>query len=163
MRILQRRRRQILEFSFPGDFFGFDATTQHRLAVEAVSDGTVIARYSARGVERLFVANPALVEEFSEIALESLNRMQTRVLSLGRMTARERVGEFLIEMTERSPGRRADSVALRMSRYDIADYLALSVETVSRALTALRMAGAIALPTTRQVQIADREALVEAM
>ena len=156
-------RRQILAFLFPGDFFGFAARTQHRVAVEAVSDGTIVARYSARGIEGLFATSPGLVEEFSEIALESLRGMQTRMLSLGRMTARERVCEFLIEMNGRSPGRCADSVALRMSRYDIADYLALSVETVSLALTDLRLAGAIAMPTTRQVQIADREALVDAV
>ena len=89
--------------------------------------------------------------------------MQARVLSLARMTARERVCSFLIEMNGRSPGRRANSVALRMSRCDIADYPALSVETVSRALTDLRLGGAIALPTARQVQIADREALGEAL
>jgi len=53
-------RRQILAFLFPGDFFSFARRTQHRLAVEAVSDGTVVARYSARGIERLFAANPGL-------------------------------------------------------------------------------------------------------
>ena len=148
---------------FPVDFFGFPARTQHRVAVEAVSDDTIVARYSVPGIERLFDANAGLVEEFSEIAFESLSRMQERVLTMGRMKARERVCRFLIEMIERSPGPRADSIALPMSRYDIADYLALSVETVSRALTDLHLAGTIALPTTRQVQIANRDALLEAV
>src|SRR5258705_1195079 len=75
-------RRQILAFLFPGDFFGSAARTQRRLAVEAVTDSTVVARYSARGIERLFAANPGLVEEFSEIAFESLSGMQERVLTL---------------------------------------------------------------------------------
>src|SRR5262245_27011297 len=123
-------RRQILAFLLPGDFFGFAVGLRYRYAVESVSDGTVVARFAVRDIETLFAASP--IEEFSRIALESLSRMQARLLSLGRMTAREKVCSFLLEMNRRSPGRSADSVALPMSRRDIADYLALSVETVSR-------------------------------
>ena len=80
------------------------------------------------------------------------------MLILGRATAQEKVGSFLIEMAERLSGA-TDAVALPMSRYDIADYLALSVETVSRALTDLRHRKAIVLTGAHHVKILDRGAL----
>jgi CRP-like cAMP-binding protein len=154
-------RRQILAFLLPGDFFGFAVADQHHFSVEAVVEGTVIARYPGDRVEALVAANPGLGERIRRMAFESMARMQARMLSLGRMTARERVVSFLVEMAGRSGAGAAEEVVLHMSRYDVADYLALSVETVSRTLTSLRQRGAITLANTHQVRISDREALAE--
>lgn len=73
--------------------------------------------------------------------------------------AQERIAAFLLEMAARAPG--ADSVELPMSRQDIADYLGLTIETVSRTLTQLEAEAAIALPTSRRVVLRNRSALRE--
>jgi CRP/FNR family transcriptional regulator, nitrogen fixation regulation protein len=80
---------------------------------------------------------------------------------LGRITALEKVGSFILEMATRLSRERGNSIALPMSRYDIADYLAVSVETVSRALTYLKQRGVIKLSGARLVWIVDRDALKE--
>lgn len=156
-------RRQIVDFLLPGDFFGFTARDRHIFAVEAVSDGTVIARYPRRRAEMIAASDPELARLLRDMAFAAISRLQARILILGRTTAIEKVGAFLVEMAERLPDGTAEVVALPMSRYDIADYLALSVETVSRALTDLRHSGAITLAKTRRVRINDRAALAEAV
>lgn len=80
---------------------------------------------------------------------------------LGRTTAREKVGAFLIEMASRCSDGAAEVVLLPMPPYDTADYLAVTVETVSRSLTDLKHRGSISLTHTRQVKIVDRAALTE--
>jgi hypothetical protein len=80
---------------------------------------------------------------------------------LGRTTAEQKVGSFLLYMQERVGSGVADRLALPVSRYDIADYLALSVETVSRSLTGLKDRGVIALSGPREIRIIDRDALAD--
>jgi CRP/FNR family nitrogen fixation transcriptional regulator len=88
-----------------------------------------------------------------------MSRLQSQLLIVGRVTAPEKVGSFLLDMAGRlSPGH-PDNVMLPVSRYDIADYLAVSVETVSRSLTDLKHRGVIAFSGTRSVRIVDRGAL----
>jgi CRP/FNR family nitrogen fixation transcriptional regulator len=93
------------------------------------------------------------------LAFEAISRSQARMLILGSRSALQKVGSFLVEMAERSPHGATEVIVLPMSRYDIADYLALSVETVSRALTDWRQRGMIALSGTHEVTIVDRGAL----
>jgi CRP/FNR family transcriptional regulator, nitrogen fixation regulation protein len=84
--------------------------------------------------------------------------LQARILLLGHITARKKISVFLLEMFERlSDGR--DKIILPMSRYDVADYLTISVETVSRTFTAMRRRGTIRLVGTRCVQLLDRDTL----
>jgi CRP-like cAMP-binding protein len=90
---------------------------------------------------------------------DAVSRMQELLLILGRTTARKKVGSFLLKMMERCSKQPADRVLLPTSRYDIADYLAISVETVSRSLTELKHRGLIALAGPRRVQIVDRHGL----
>src|ERR1700722_3848665 len=85
--------------------------------------------------------------------------MQTQLLILGRITASEKVGSFIIEMAARLSEEESDQIALPVSRYDIADYLGISVETVSRALSDLKQRGAIRLSGTRTVSIIHRDLL----
>ena len=75
-------------------------------------------------------------------------------------TAQERVAGFLLEMADRAPAR--NEVELPMSRQDIADYLGLTIETVSRTLTHLENSAAIALPTSRRIVLRNRAALAAA-
>jgi CRP/FNR family transcriptional regulator, nitrogen fixation regulation protein len=154
-------KRQIVDLLLPGDAFGFGVRGKHHFAVEAVIDGTVIARYPRYRVEALAEADPRIARELRDATCEAMSRLHALILNLGRTTAEEKVGYFLVRMAERLSGGPADRVVLPMSREDIADYLALSVETVSRSLTQLKRRGVIRLTGTRQIRILDRTALTE--
>ena len=149
-------RRRIVDFLLPGDFFGFTALSHHHFSVEAVLEDTMIASYARDPLEALALTDPRLGRTLSAIACSVITRLQSRILIFGGVTAQAKVALFLREMAARSQAETADQVfLLPMSRYDIADYLALSVETVSRALTRLRRCGAIALVGRNGVRIAD--------
>jgi CRP-like cAMP-binding protein len=157
--ILSGGRRQIVDLLLPGNFFAGSDHENHDFAIEAVMEGTVVIGYPRRRAEKLAEHNPQLTREIQEIALETISRLQEQLLILGRTTALEKVGCFLLLMAERLSAGGADRVHLPISRYDIADYLALSVETVSRSLTDLKHRGMISLAGTRQVRIVNRSAL----
>lgn len=151
-------RRQIVDFLLPGDYFGFAFRVEHSFTVEAIVDDTLVARYPRARLDGLVDTDPKLGRLIHDVTAAEIARLQARILLLGRITAREKVNGFLLEMTERlSDG--PDRLVLPMSRYDVADYLAMSVETVSRALTALKQHGTIKLAGTRRVQLVDRDAL----
>lgn len=152
-------RRQIVDLLLPGDFFGFTRGDEHLSTVEAAVAGTVIAGYPRRRIEMEADADPRLSREIRQIALDALSRMQGQLQILGRITVPEKVGSFILAMGERLTDSPDDSVALPFSRYDIADYLAVSVETVSRSLTDLKRRGLIKFTGTRVVRIVDRKAL----
>jgi CRP-like cAMP-binding protein len=152
-------RRQIVELLLPGDFFGFCARNEYDFSVEAVAEGTRIACYPRQRIEAAAERDPALARELRMLAFEAISRSQAQLLIVGRLTATEKVGGFLLAMSGRLSVGPADVVALPISRYDIADYLAISVETVSRSLTELRRRGLIAFTGTRRVRIIDRHSL----
>ena len=152
-------RRHIVDFFLPGDLFGFGASGGRHFCVEALAPGTFVARYPRRSAERLADSDPEIARNIREVAFESISRLQRRTVTLGRSSALAKVSTFLLEMADRNHTRQTHTVLLPMSRYDIADYLAMAVETVSRTLTQLRGRHAIAFPAVRQVQICDRGAL----
>jgi CRP/FNR family nitrogen fixation transcriptional regulator len=152
-------RRQIVEFLLPGDLFGFDASARHECSVECIVTNTRVVRYQRPQMEFLMEADPHLARRVCEIAFSSMHRMQSRIILLGRSRAIERVCGFLMEMAHRVQIESEGTVALPMSRYDIADYLAVAVETVSRSLTTLRSERVIAFCDTRHFRIIDRPAL----
>jgi CRP/FNR family nitrogen fixation transcriptional regulator len=152
-------RRQIVDLLLPGDFFGCTALDEYDSAVEAISVDTTVTSYPRRRVEALADSEPRLAREIRMLVLEAMSRLQSQLLIVGRVKAPEKVGSFLLDMAGRlSPGH-PDNVILPVSRYDIADYLAVSVETVSRSLTDLKHRGVIAVSGTRSVRIVDRDAL----
>jgi CRP-like cAMP-binding protein len=152
-------RRQILEFLLPGDLFGFDLSLSERVVADAVVEGTLVARYPRRSLESLAESDPRVSRELRLMVFGAIARLQERIVILGRATARAKVAAFLLEMSRRSAQQRRDQVELPMSRYDIADYLALAVETVSRTLTELKRSGIITLLSKRQVCIINRAQL----
>jgi CRP-like cAMP-binding protein len=156
--LLSDGRRRIVDFLLPGDFFGFSIKPERFFDVEAVVE-TSVACYPRQRMEMLADSNPEVARRIREKAFESISRLQSRLLILGRVTAIEKVSAFLMELAERSSRGGDRVVILQMSRYDIADYLALSVETVSRSLTDLQNRGAIVLLGKHRVQIADPAAL----
>ena len=159
--LLADGRRHIIAFLMPGDFFGFTPRDAHQFSVEAVVDDTVVAHYPLQRVEQIADANSRLGRRLREMAFDAASRSQARSLILGRLSALERVGLFLLEMGQRSTDASGTAILLPMSRYDIADYLGLSSETVCRVLTDLKDRGAIAFTGAHRVRIIDPRALSE--
>jgi CRP/FNR family nitrogen fixation transcriptional regulator len=152
-------RRQIVDLLLPRDFFGLISHEHYEFTAEAVAEGTTVARYDRRRIELMAQSDPELARELRLVALQTLSRIQMQLLIMGRITALEKVSSFVLAMAARISSDSSNKVVLPVSRYDIADYLAVSVETVSRSLTNLRQRGLIALSGTRTVRIVDRDAL----
>ena len=156
-KLLGDGRRQIEAFCLPGDVFGWEATQRHRFSAEAVSDCKVVR--IKRSILFARAADDAeLAHALWALTAAQLHRAQDHLLVLGRKNAQERVASFLLDLAGRSEAD-ANEVILPMSRQDIADYLGLTIETVSRALTHLEEKAAIALPSSRRVVLRDRNAL----
>jgi CRP/FNR family nitrogen fixation transcriptional regulator len=159
--VLPRGRRQILDLLLPNDFLGCSPYSPHYCTLEAVVSDTVVACYPRKSVEALARNNPEIGSQVQAMERDAVSRMQELILILGRTTAREKVGAFLLNMEERTSKLPTDRLLLLTSRYDIAEYLALSVETVSRSLTDLSHEGLISLAGPRRVKIMDRQRLEE--
>ncbi len=154
-RLLRDGRRQIDAFHFAGEAFGFEAGDIHRTTAEAVGDVAVrIVR--RRALSDLAARDGDVARKLYQVTIAGLQRSQDHVLMLGRRSACERVAGLLLLLADRKGEAAFD---LPMSRQDMADYLGLTIETVSRTLTAFLQEGLIALPTVRHVELLDRPAL----
>lgn len=154
-------RRQIMDLLLPNDFFRCAPDWRHQCMIEAVVNDTAIACYPRRRAEALADSDASVGRQLSKMAFDAISRSQELILILGRTTAREKVASFLLKMMERTAKQSADRLALLASRYEIADYLALSVETVSRSMTDLKDRGLIAMAGPRSVRIIDQQGLEE--
>lgn len=155
-RLLRDGRRQIDEFHFAGDYFGLEAGDLHRVTAEAMTDTTV--RMVRRGaLSDLAARRSDVAKALFRLTVAGLRRSQDHVLMLGRKSACERVVGLLIDLAERVGAH--EELDVPMSRQDMADYLGLTIETVSRTLTQLQADGVIALPSTRHIVLKDRAAL----
>lgn len=148
-------RRQVIDFLMPGDVFGFWSREAHRFTGETITDKTTVARYPRRRITRLAESEPDVAREMHQLALEAIDRLQRRMALLAKASALERVSGFLLQMAARSKADGKTCIAFPMSRYDIADYLALAVETVSRTLTTLRLRHVIVFTAARSLRIVD--------
>jgi CRP-like cAMP-binding protein len=154
-RMLDDGRRQISAFYLPGDIFGVEAGNEHVSSAEAVTDAQVLV------VKRSSVLARAehereLSRQLWTLTVRELQRAQQHSLVLIK-NAEERVAGFLLEMAGRSPSNAA--IELPMSRQDIADYLGLTIETVSRTITQLVQSGTITLETSRRIAFRNCAAL----
>jgi CRP-like cAMP-binding protein len=154
-RILADGRRQIGGFHLPGDVFGLETGEQHRLSAEAVTESKVLV-VKRSTLMALAARDNDVSRDLWRLTGSELARAQDQILLLAK-TAQERVAAFLLEMAERRPS--AHAVELPMSRQDIADYLGLTIETVSRTLTALENEAAIELANSRRIVLRNRPAL----
>lgn len=144
-------RRQISAFHFAGEVFGFEAGKEHHFYAESI-DGAGIRVLRPSGGDHL-------ADNLLPLALRSLTRAQEHLLVLGRQNASERMAAFLMDLAERQESDRI--VDLPMQRSDIADYLGLTFETVSRILRKLKDANIVRLPSTKQVEVLDFAALAD--
>ena len=157
-KLLSDGRRQIGAFHLAGDIFGLENGSEHRFTAEAIVDTTV--RLVKRQSLELVAENDAVVaRNLLSMTTNNLQHAEDHMLLLGRKTSLERVAAFLLEMDKRLTA--ADIMALPMSRRDIADYLGLTLETVSRALSRLHELGVIGFigNTQRQIVLLDRNQL----
>jgi CRP/FNR family transcriptional regulator, nitrogen fixation regulation protein len=143
VKLLEDGRRQVIEFLLPGDHIGFDLLPEHEFSAEAVTD-TTLKSYSRRRVEALAEQNQGVARRLRDQTARDLRRAQSRIVSLGRKSAAERIAGFLVEMAERTRGTGA-ALNLPMARADIADHLGLTAETVCRTLTRLKQTNTIAV------------------
>jgi CRP/FNR family transcriptional regulator, nitrogen fixation regulation protein len=155
-RFLSDGRRQIDAFHREGDVFGFEAGADHRMAAEAVTDCSIVA-YRRRGLEAIVAQDDRLSRWFFSHAMTSMANAREHSLLLGRASAAQKIAAFLEETAQR--GDSGGVIDLVMSRQDIADYLGLTIETVSRTLSQLDRDGVIGLPSARRVLVKDRRAL----
>jgi len=155
-KILNDGRRQIGGFYLPGDIFGLQFADDHVFSAEAITDAKVLV-VKRSALTALAARDGNVARELFDLSNRELRRMQNRVLLLVK-SAQERVASFLLEMAERASA--GNVVELPMSRQDIADYLGLTIETVSRTLTCLENSAAIKLPTSRRIVLHNHSALI---
>ena len=153
-KILSDGRRQVGGFYLPGDIFGLEFADEHTLSAEAIT-GCKLLVVKRSALNALAGRDASVARQLFALTGHELRRVQDRILLLIKC-ARERVASFLLEMAERVSG---NSIDLPMSRQDIADYLGLTIETVSRTLTSLECAAAIEVPTSRRIVLRNRSAL----
>ncbi|RXH15252.1 helix-turn-helix domain-containing protein [Bradyrhizobium guangzhouense] len=157
-KLLSDGRRQIGAFHLTGDIFGLENGSEHRFTAEAIVDTTVrlVKRHS---LELVAESDAMVARNLLSMTTNNLQHAEDHMLLLGRKTSLERVAAFLLEMDKRLAA--ADVMALPMSRRDIADYLGLTLETVSRALSRLHELGIIGFigNTQRQIVLVDRHGL----
>jgi CRP/FNR family transcriptional regulator len=140
-RTLSDGRRAIIGFLYPGDLLGVSFQNRHLFTAEAVTN-TVVRRFPLGRFNSLVHQSPALRLQLLALLCDEISAAQNQILLLGRRSAEERVVSFLLEVRRRSAAE-AD-IELPMSRLDIADYLGLTMETVSRMMTSLCRRGLIA-------------------
>jgi CRP/FNR family transcriptional regulator, nitrogen fixation regulation protein len=160
-KLLPDGRRQIGAFHLPGDIFGLENADFHRFTAEAIVD-TTVRLVKRRSLERVAKTDPAILRSLRTMTSASLEHVENHVLLLGRTTARERVATFLMEMNGRLTS--AGVIALPMNRRDIADYLGLTLETVSRMFSAFERKGYLRFlndPRQRQIVVLNAACLTK--
>ncbi len=153
-------RRQITGFLLPGDYLGLADDETYSATVEAVVP-SALCSFPVREMERLVEAHPKLKDRLFGFTRAALRQARENQLILGRLAPVEKLAAFLLALSRRLAEHRLpdNPVPLAMTRTDIADYLGLTVETVSRSFTKLRNSGFIHLSDAHLVEILDRESL----
>ena len=161
-KLLPDGRRQIAGFLFAGDFLGITMEDEHAFTAEAITPSK-LCQFSRARFDSFVNSHPRLERRLYAIAAHELAAARQQVVLLGRKTAAERVASFLLMLdarrTESSGEVLNGDINLPMSRSDIADYLGLRIETVSRELSALKASRVIRLTSIQSVRFVDRERL----
>ena len=155
-KILPDGRRQIIRFHQPGSLLGLNLGDDCLYSAEGVTK-VRLRRLGRARLEMLLEQRPQLRGQLVSIAIGELEAAQNQILLLGRKTARERVCSFLLERA----ASKQNKVELPMSRTDIADYLGLTIETVSRTFSQLRSEGLVHMACSNTLELTDLERLSE--
>ncbi len=159
-RVLPDGRQAAIGFRFPGDILGFTPGAEHAFGAETLTEATV-CRLERKRLDTLFRRYPVLERRFLELCARELAATQDHVLALGRFTAEERCAAFLMSLIEAQEkrGHRGPVFDLPATRADIGEFLGLTLETVSRSISAFRKRGWIRLHGQSGLEPIDREAL----
>ena len=161
-KLLPDGRRQIIGFLFSGDLFGLGVEGGYCYTAETITPAQ-LCRFTHRKLDTLLDEMPRLERRMFTLAVKELVAAQEQMLLLGRKTAREKVASFLLQLSRRAERAHQPNspISLPMSRADIADYLGLTIETVSRTFTQLKRDGIIGLPASGHAVMTDWDALRE--
>lgn len=152
-KLMNDGRRQIGAFLLPGDVFGLDSGNTHRMTAEAIVD-TTVRLVERSSLDAMAMSDVQTAHKLWTRTAGELRHAENHMLLLGRKTAMERVAAFLLEMDKRLTGVRM--LALPMCRRDIGDYLGLTLETVSRALSKLNDDGILEFSGARHIVLRNR-------
>jgi CRP/FNR family transcriptional regulator len=163
-KLLPDGRRQVTGFASAGTFLGLAVSSSYAFSAEAV-EPIQICRFSRTRLRHLLDDFPAMERRLLDVASNELVAAQEQMLLLGRKTARERVASFLLARESCAAGCRTPAanghVTLPMARTDIADYLGLTVETVSRTMTRLRTERLIDMPSPTEIFLRNHDRLAD--
>lgn len=152
-RLMTDGRRQIGDFYYPGDTFGVEPVSDHLFSAEALCDSVILV---AKRRTMRDAGGGEMDRLIWRAASHDLRRAHEHVLLLGRKTACERVATLLLSLSDRSC---ETQVTVPMSRLDMADYLGLTIETVSRMLSQLQASAVVEFSGLRDFQVKNRQAL----
>ena len=144
-RVMEDGRRQVIAFGYPGDTVGFPSDGLYHTDCDALAPTTLIVH--RRSHLESDAGDPALHRRLLQAALREISAMQDHFMMLGRKSSVEKLASFLLALADRvgDPLGAFDQVRLPMTRADIADFLGLTTETVSRTFTQFRKSGLIAI------------------
>lgn len=155
VKLLPDGRRQITGFLPAGHLLGLAPEGVHVYTAESITEVTV-CRYGRAAFERLIEEMPGFAKRLFAQTSHELRANQDQMVLLGRKTATEKVASFLLIFAGQQRGDEAGEIDMPMTRRDIADYLGLTIETVSRTFTKLRQDGLIELPSPARIKLRDR-------
>ncbi len=155
-KLLDDGRRQVTAFHLAGEIFGLELGKEHRFSAEAISESSILV-VKRSTVLALAGRDGEVARQLWTLTADALQRVQDHMLVLGCMSAKERVANFLLQLAKRVSS--GNEVELPMPRQDIADYLGLTIETVSRTMTQLENDATIGLPSSRRIVLRNRAAL----
>lgn len=158
--MLNDGRRQIVDFAYPGDFIGLGTTGEHIFSAEATSPVRVRC-FNAAALEQTARTDPSLALKLYKAVSLELSAARALLVAIGQRSAIERVATFLLMLHRRTASVNGDdtTVHLPMRRADIGDFLGLTIETVSRTITKLRLMHVIEVTHGTEIRILDLDRL----
>ena len=161
-RLLSDGRIQIIGFLYPGDFFGSYKKEKYNYSAESIGEVRSCV-FNQTSLDNYLEKNMTLAMELLHMTSHELTLAQDRMGVLGKMNANERVAQFILNISDQRAriGWQNNPVSLPMTRQDIADYLGLTLETVSREISRFKTANIIKLMNLKQIFIVDKEKLTK--
>lgn len=150
-KVLMDGRRQVLNFCYAGEIIGLSHDRLYHCDCDAINQVKVRIHHKSAFMHET-ANNAKFKARLLQKAAEEINNMQEHFIMLGRKTALEKLASFLLAIMDHSKNHK-NAFDLPMSRSDIADFLGMTIETVSRNLTKLRTMGVINLETAQKIII----------
>lgn len=155
-RILSDGRRQVSGFHLPGDFLGLEAGVEHAVTAEALTPVEAVA-VERKELSARAACDAGLAQALWRVSIQAFRRSEDHAMILARLSAAERVAAFLVEFARRIGD--VEAFDLPMTRQDIADYLGMTIHTVSRTLSQMQERGLIEARSSRHIRLLRRECL----